>query len=184
MKILPFFLILFSIQLHSQVKTYEFSFCGREQIVKIYENGNHSFSGVIESIFQNKNGRKIIRRDRIDENVVRKIIEELQDKKIQDLKDKSDKIDCGDFYLDGDYFSISILDEKNKTNLKKSYSEIYPESEHKMIEKNNCRRDAQILATLIDAKLHLKDIYFQHFKKLRMGTCYWNGISKICKTKK
>ncbi len=184
MKILPFILILFSIHLNSQVKTYEFSFCGREQKVKLYERDKQRFAGIIESKFHRKNGRIITKKNKIDRNIVHKIITELDQKEIFELKDKGDKIDCGDFYLDGDYFSVSITNEKEKTKIQKEFDEIYPESESKIIEKNDCRRNAQLVATIIDEKLHLKEIYSQHFKKLGVGTCYWTGISKICKTKK
>lgn len=173
------------IHISSQVRTYEFSFCGREQKVKLIEKRGRNYRGIIESNFhKNISGREINKVHKINRNTVRKIIEELHNSNIYSLKDSDDKADCGDFYLDGDYFSVFIFNEEDKTSFNKTFAEIYPESESKIIEENSCRREAQVIATIIDKYLNLKQIHLQHFKKLGYGTCYWTGISQVCKLKK
>lgn len=177
------FFLLFFIQTKSQTKTYKFSFCGRDQKVILYEKNNGKASGLIESsFFKRKNNRNIVKSKKISQETAKRIIDEINNFGIYNMEDGDDKIDCGDFYLDGDYFSIKITD--GKRNFRKTYDEIYPESESKNIEKNICRRKAQIIATIIDNELNLKSLHSAQFKKLGSGTCYWTGISQVCRTKK
>lgn len=86
---------------------------------------------------------------------------------------------CGDFYLDGDYLSFSVIKDNKPIN-KKVIAEVYPESESK-IEENPCRRKMQILINSIDRKLALKEMHSKIFNKLPKNTCYWSGIFMVCK---
>lgn len=171
------------IQTNSQVKTYEFSFCGRSQKINFSEEKNGKITGYIEStFFKKKSKRTIIKTKKIPEETIVSIISEINNFGIYNLKDRDDNVDCGDYYLDADYFSIKITD--GQYIFRKTYAEIYPESETKFIEENNCRRKAQHLATIIDRVLNLKSLYREQFKKLGSGTCYWSGISLVCQPKK
>ena len=179
---LIFFLLIF-IQTNSQVKTYEFSFCGRSQKINFYEEKNGKITGYIEStFFKNKSKRTIIKTKKIPEETIKSIISEINNFGIYSLKDSDGKVDCGDYYLDADYFSIKITDGKNI--FRKTYAEVYPESETKFIEKNDCRRNAQIIATIVDKELNLKSVFNEQFKRLGYGTCYWTGIFQVCLSKK
>lgn len=175
-------LILVFIHINSQTRTFEFSFCGRQQKVKLSKSET-KYSGVIETEFhKKKSNRKIIRRKKIDKEIVKEIINQINKIGIYSFKDNDDKINCGDDYLDGDYFTIKISEGDFK--FEKTYDEIYPESETKMIEKNDCRRNAQILATVIDNELKLKNVFNRHLKKNGYNICYWTGISEVCKVRK
>jgi len=173
------FFSLFFVKTNSQIKIYEFSFCGRDQKVEIIEKKNKKFSGLIISKFHKyKKGREIIKKKRIKSETAKKIIKGVVNMEVYKMKDSDDKIDCGDFYLDGDSFSLKI--SEGKQTFQKTYDEIYPESETRSIEQNPCRRKAQILATLIDRELNLKALHSNQHRKLGYRTCYWTGISQVC----
>ncbi len=130
------------------------------------------FGGTITSyLHREQTGKEIVKLNKINSDVAKKIIRELNEIQIYNIKDENDKIECGDYYLDGDYFSIIIENKSCKIKLEKVFDEIYPESESK-IEENECRRKAQLVATIIDNELNLKGIYSKHFKKSGRGTCY------------
>lgn len=181
--IITLILILSYININSQTRVFEFSFCGRQQKVKLYKKGESKYNGSIETEFhKKKSNRKIIKRKKIDREIVKEIISQINKMGIYSFTDRDDKINCGDYYLDGDYFSIKISEENFK--FEKAYDEIYPESETKIIEKNDCRRNAQILATVIDKELKLKEVFNKQFKKLGYNSCYWTGISEVCRVRK
>lgn len=167
----------------SQNRIYEISFCGREQNVILREKNNKKFSGTINSKFhKQKSNRDITKTKKINKNIAKIIINDLKNNGILQLKNEDDKINCGDFYLDGDILNFTVTE--NKIILNKGFDEVYPESESKTIEPNECRRKAQFLATIIDKQLNLKKLHSQQFKKLGSGTCYWTGISQVCIKKK
>lgn len=184
MKSLKILLLLITfIQINSQTRSFEFTFCGREQKVKLFQKNETKYRGIIKTTFyKKKSNREITKITRIKKETVKKIITQISTLDIYNLNDKSDKIDCGDFYLDGDHFSVKISEEK--LIFEKTFDEIYPESETKIIEKNDCRRNAQILATIIDNELKLKDIFNKSFKQLGYNTCYWAGVSEVCRGRK
>ncbi len=182
-KIVLLILVFLFTTVSSQKRTYEISFCGRDQKVILTEKNNKKFSGIIQAKFQKqKSNREIIKTKKINNDIAKVIVNNLKIKGILELKNRDDKIDCGDFYLDGDILNFIIIE--NKIILNKGFDEVYPENETKTIETNECRRKAQILATIIDKHLNLKQIHSKQFKKLGSGTCYWTGISQICIKKK
>lgn len=171
--------LLFFVQINSQIRVYEFSFCGLEQTVKIFQKKNDKITGLIETNFNKKDSnQKIIKTERIKTEIARTIINEIEKVGINNLKNCDDKIETGDTYLDGDYYTVKVTVGKNV--FQKVYNEIYPESETKIIEKNNCRRNVQIIATIIDKHINLKSFHRKQLNKLGYDTCYWSGISEVC----
>lgn len=180
MKALQLITILLFTNLFSQKIKYEISLCGRNQKIILTSKNDKAYKGlIVNEFFKKSSDKKIIRRVKIKKDVAKRIFSELTKYGIYEPKKNTDSTGCGDFYLDSDYLSFTVL--KNDSKLfEKSFAEVYPESESK-IEQNQCRRQSQILVTLIDKELNLKKRYFEIFKKLPEKTCYWSGYSMVCK---
>lgn len=177
-KLVILILILLFNDVYSQKIIYEISFSGRDQKVILTER-NKKFSGIVQSQFHKQYSRReITKTKKIKNDVAKIIVSNLKNNGIFELKNGDDNIDCGDFYLDGDFLNFIVAE--NKIIINKGFDEVYPESESNIIETNQCRRKAQILATIIDKELFLKAMHLKLFKKLGSGTCYWTGITQVC----
>ena len=116
MKILQIILLIIFTNLYSQKTEYEISLCGRDQKVIIIKN-NKTYKGWVESVFFNRNtSAKINKKQRISKNIAEIIFYDLTENGIEIPMEKEEK--CGDFYLDGDYLSFSVIKDNKPINKK------------------------------------------------------------------
>ncbi|WP_278021792.1 hypothetical protein [Flavobacterium ginsengisoli] len=165
-------------------RSYEISFCGKPQTIKLIEYQNGFVEGFLETKLTRKVLRKrkeIINKTSFDNVLVKKLMLDLKNAGIETLKKCNEDLDCHSIgFLDGDSLSFNIqIDSINKQAY---FSEIYPESQTKeQIEKTELRRKVQILITIIDKEINLEKQFSDLIKGLKEGTyCYWTGISKVC----
>nr|WP_315185920.1 hypothetical protein [uncultured Flavobacterium sp.] len=186
------FLLLFFIlvqNIYSQniilKQSYEVSFCGRPQTVKLIEYQNGKVEGFLKTELTKEKSigkeKQIFKKLSISDTLAKKIIESLKNAGIESLKECNEDIECKEQgFLDGDIIAFKIQTNENIKIF--NFSEIYPESQtNGKLEAIKARRKAQILATIIDKEIDLKKQFSSLIKSLRSGTyCYWSGITKVC----
>jgi hypothetical protein len=180
------FSFLFS-QNNTKSKIYEISICGKPQTVFLGEYENEVFTGYIETIvtkedeFSRKNiEEKIINKNYLSSQVVKELITELRAEGIDSLIDCNEDENCrNQSFLDGDSVYFVIADQYSNKNL--SYQSVYPESQSLKNEETELRRKVQVLLTIIDKKLNLKNQFQIFIKSLGKAIyCYWSGITQCC----
>lgn len=176
--------LLFSQKIPSHVITYyEFKFCDSPQSLILLEKKNNKYLGYIHTDLEkergNKSYKKIEKKIKISYEQSEKLILELKKTDIDSLnKNYDDK----EFYLDGDYLVIKLL-QNNKIE-KYGFDEIYPASSKK-VEKTPLRNKIQGWLTIIDNELNLKEQFSKIKSRLPKGTyCYYSGINTVCFIKK
>lgn len=186
------FLLLFFIlvqNIYSQniilKQSYEVSFCGRPQTVKLIEYQNGKVEGFLKTELTKEKSigkeKQIFKKLSISDTLAKKIIESLKNAGIESLKECNEDIECKEQgFLDGDIIAFKIQTNENIKIF--NFSEIYPESQtNGKLEAIKVRRKAQILATIIDKEIDLKKQFSSLIKSIRSGTyCYWSGITKVC----
>lgn len=182
------FLILYQNILYqnSNIKrSYEVTFCGKPQTIKLIEYKNGIVKGFLLTNLtkekENKKDRKIIKKISFSDTQVKRMLTDLSDAGIETLKKCDEDIECeGLGFLDGDYLKFNIL--ANGTNKHIVFSEIYPESQiNGKLEEIELRKKAQLLVTIIDKEINLKEQFSNLIKSLKKGRyCYWIGISQVC----
>lgn len=186
------FLLLFFIlvqNIYSQniilKQSYEVSFCGRPQTVKLIEYQNGKVEGFLKTELTKEKSigkeKQIFKKLSISDTLAKKIIESLKNAGIESLKECNEDIECKEQgFLDGDIIAFKIQTNENIKIF--NFSEIYPESQtNGKLEAIKARRKAQILAIIIDKEIDLKKQFSSLIKSLRSGTyCYWSGITKVC----
>lgn len=176
---------LFSQKIASNVlKYYEFKFCDSPQSLVLIEKRNSKYLGYIHFNLKkekgNKSYKKIKKRIKISSEQTEKLILELKKAEIDSLNRSYD--DDKEFYLDGDYLVIKLL-QNNKIE-KYVFDETYPVSSKK-IEKTPLRGKIQSWLSIIDNELNIKEQFSKVKSKLSRGTyCYDSGISTLCFKKK
>jgi hypothetical protein len=168
-------------------KSYEISICGNPQTVFLAEHENEVFIGYIETVvtkvdeFSRQNiEEKIINKNYLSSQTVKELITELQAGGIDSLTDCNEDENCrNNLFLDGDSVYFVISDQHSNKNL--SYQSIYPESQCLEHEKMELRRKVQVLLTIIDKKLNLKNQFQSFIKSLGEAKyCYWSGTTQCC----
>ena len=166
-------------------QSYEVSFCGGPQTVKLIEYQNGKVEGFLKTeLTKHKTigkEKQIFKKLSISDTLTKKIIESLKNAGIESLKECNEDIECKEQgFLDGDILAFKI--QTNDTIKIFNFSEIYPESEtNGKLEAFKLRRKAQILATIIDKEINLKKQFSLLIKSLKSGTyCYWSGTTKVC----
>lgn len=176
---------LFSQKISSNVlKYYEFKFCDSPQSLVLIEKQNNKYLGYIyvhlKKERRNRSYKKIKKKIKISSEQTEKLILELKKAEIDSLNRSYD--DDKEFYLDGDYLVINLL-QNNKIE-KYVFDEIYTVGSKK-IEKTPLRNKIQNWLTIIDNELNLKEQFLKIKNRLATGTyCYDSGISTLCFKKK
>ena len=169
-------------------RSYEISICGKPQKIILTESTNGDFEGNIETELTKKGkfgkSKRILDKKSIKKETVEKLMFKLKENGIETLINCDEDEECKKIgFLDGDYVGFNISD--GDINKKKSFQEIYPESQSKELEKVELRRKAQVLLTIIDSDLNLKKLFFDLIKSFKNGMyCYWSGTTESCINKR
>lgn len=166
----------------NMITYYEFNFCGSPQSLVVIKKKNNKYFGYILANLERvgEKHKKIIKKSKISSEQSKKIISELEEKRIDLVDQRYD--DGKEFYLDGDVLTIKLL--RNDTIETFYFDEIYPISKKKS-EVTPLRSKVQNWLTIIDNRVNLKDSFSKIILTLRRGTyCYDNGINNICFKKK
>jgi hypothetical protein len=186
--LMHFLVISFSFsQNNIKPKSYEISICGKPQTVFLEEYENEVFIGYIETIltktdeFSRENiEEKIINKNYLSSQTVKELITELGAGGIDSLINCNEDEDCrNQAFLDGDSVYFTITDQYSNKRL--GYQSIFAESESFEHEKTELRRKVQVLLTIIDKKLNLKNQFQTFVKSLEKAMyCYWSGTTECC----
>ena len=188
---LLFITILYTTKIYSQEIEFQISMIGEPQKIFLKKDIDQNYIGYIISEFYKPNKyiigiqiakyREIVIKTDLQPNVVKELMTELNNAGISDLKKCESDDECKTIkFLDSDFLVFKIKSE-NTYNVFE-YSNIYPESKTKNnIEKNNLRRKAQIMISIIDNKLNLSEHFRKALKKVGKPYCYHcGGISSCC----
>lgn len=164
---------------------------GSPQEIYLIKDNNENYSGYINTEFYKPNQRFlgiliskhkdfIIRTD-LDPSIVENTIKKLQKTGIETIEHCGSNSDCKSInFLDPDFLVFKIKKSENYKEFE--FKEIYPENIKKdNIEQNILRRKAQILITIIDENLKLKDKLKTALRQVNRPYCYeCGGISSCC----
>ncbi len=185
------FLSQFLLSQNSNFVEYKISMIGSPQEIYLIKDNDDIYRGYINAKFYKPNQkflgiliRKhkdfIIKTD-LDPSVVENTMKKLQKAGIETIEDCRNHSDCESInFLDADFLVFKI---SNSNNYKEFFfKEVYPENAKKdNIEQNILRRKAQILITIIDENLNLKDKFKIALKQVKRPYCYeCGGVSSCC----
>lgn len=185
------FLSQFLLSQNSNFVEYKISMIGTPQEIFLIKDKDDTYRGYINAKFYKPNQkilgiliRKhkdfIIKTD-LNSGIVEKTMKKLQKAGIETIEDCRNNVDCESVnFLDADFLVFKISNSENYKEF--LFKEVYPENAKKdNIEQNILRRKAQILITIIDENLNLKDKFKIALKQVKRPYCYeCGGISFCC----
>lgn len=167
-------------------RLYEVTFGGKPQTVKLIEYKNGTVEGFLQTELieerLNKKDKEIIKKTTFNDDQTKKMLTDLKNAGFETLKKCEEDPECEKLgFLDGNHTTFKIL--TSEINREISFSEIHPQSQTKgNLEEIELRKQAQLLATIIDKEINLEKQFSSIIKSLKKGTyCYWDGaILKVC----
>lgn len=189
--LLLFVTILFIPKIYSQEIEYQISMIGEPQEIFLKKDNDQNYIGYIITEFYKPNKyfigiplrkyKEIKIKTDLQPNIVKELMTDLNNAGIIDLKKCESDEECKTIkFLDSDFLVFKIKSKNAYSEFK--YPEVYPENKSiNNIEKNNLRRKAQIMISIIDNKLNLKDHFRNALKKVGKPYCYHcGGVSSCC----
>lgn len=194
MKLKFFFLfitMLFIPKFYSQEIEYHVLMIGKPQEIFLKKDLNNNYSGKIITKFYKpskyflgitlRKYSEIEIKTNLDSTIVKETINDLNKAGINSLEKFDSNEECKSIkFLDSDFLVFKINTQNSSETFE--FSEVYPEElNSNNIEKNFIRRKAQILITLIDNKINLKEQFRIAEKNISNPYCYsCGGISSCC----
>ncbi|MEC5395308.1 hypothetical protein [Bergeyella sp. RCAD1439] len=181
----------FLLSQNSNFVEYKILMIGSPQEIHLIKDENDTYRGYINAEFYKphqkflgiliRKHKEIVIKIDLNPSIVENTMKKLQNAGIETIEDCRNDADCKSInFLDPDVLVFKINNSKNTKKLE--FEEVYPENTKKdNVEQNVLRRKAQILVTIIDENLKLKEKFKIVRKQLNKPYCYGcGGISSCC----